>query len=470
MAALSKLPPELIREICLHIHEHDLDQPDNLQDWDTPQKALASLCKVSKAFCNAAQPILFRRVHITVRQQYFIPHNTKLIALLRVLIKRPYLGEQIRLLKLSVYKAGNTWINRFNPIKPVEFIPLAEDDFQLFTNAAKRESWMGDLSALWDNSFVSEEQVLLQLSLAKMPCLNEMQLAISYETISMSMFSHGFRQAVAENKILKQLRAVHMHGFPNPSHPEMRYTVMRELQPLLFLLQPQVTKLHIENCLGHWEPIAWPEFAQLAHVKHLTLHNCELTRWDFDIFVTACHSLESIAYTAHPIGSPTRDQESPETYVGALQQHSRTIKDLHLVVNPKKQNEMWKAGYSSFESFESLESLTISPSDFGETFIVPGTLGPKALSQTLPKSLKHLTVKRWCWPMRIDIDWLAQAACRGELENLETLDIEYCLSATKDPIFMANNLRAELERSTGGAITFFICLRKLGNSHKDALW
>ncbi|EQB54966.1 hypothetical protein CGLO_05149 [Colletotrichum gloeosporioides Cg-14] len=157
MATLSKLPPELIREICLHIHEHDLDQPDNQQNWIIPQKALASLCKVSKAFCNTAQPILFRRVHITVRRQNLIPHNTKLIALLRVLIKRPHLGEQIRLLKLSVHEAGHHWINRLNLTKPVAFIPLEEDDFQLFTNAAKRESWMGDLSAHWDNNFLSEE-------------------------------------------------------------------------------------------------------------------------------------------------------------------------------------------------------------------------------------------------------------------------------------------------------------------------
>ncbi|KAI8296971.1 hypothetical protein K4K59_003814 [Colletotrichum sp. SAR11_240] len=467
MAALSKLPPELIREICLHIHEHDLDQPDNQQDWDTPRRALASLCRVSKAFCNAAQPILFRRIHITVGQCLFFRRESKAVSLLRVLIKQPHLRERVRLLKLSIYNDDNDiWLQAF----PVTLVRLATEDFQLFTDAAKREFRMDKLPDNWDTDFRSRERVILELSLANMPNLSQMQLAIPAENVGRFMFSQGFRQAVAQKKALKQLRAVHMHGFPDSSRPEMRRLVTRELQPFLFLLQPQVTKLHVENFLGHWEPIAWPDFAQLAHVKHLTLHNCELTQWDFDIFITACRSLESVIYTAHPIGSPTRDQESPETYVGGLQKHSRTIKDLHLVVNPKKQNEMWKAGYSSFESFESLESLTVSPSDFGETFIVPGTLGPKALSQTLPKSLKHLTVKRWCWPMRIDIDWLAQAACRGELENLETLDIEYCLSATKDPISMANNLRAELERSTGGAITFFICLRKLGNSHKDALW
>ncbi|KAH0432691.1 hypothetical protein CcaCcLH18_06267 [Colletotrichum camelliae] len=468
MATLSKLPPELIHEICLHIHEHDLDQPDAWQNWDIPQRALASLCRVSRAFCNTAQPILFRRIHVTIGQRRSLPVRTesKLVALLRVLIKQPHFGERIRLLKLSIHGVKGLSMHRF----PVTFVRLLTEDFQLFTNAAKRESWMEDLHNDWDTENRSQERVLLQLSLANMPNLNQMQLAIPDETVGELVFSLGFRQAVAEHKVLAQLKAVHMHGFPDYGPDHAREYEMSCLRPFLFLFQQQATKLHVENCVGHHRPSAWPEFAQLAQVKHLTMHDCDLSQYDFDIFIAACRSLESVIYTARPTGYWNRDQDSPENYMGGMQQHLRTIKELHLVVNRKRQNEMWKAGYTSFESFDSLESLTISPSDFGETFIVPGTLGPKALSQTLPKSLKHLTVKRWCWPMRIDIDWLAQAACRGELEYLESLNIEYCLSAKKDPIVMANDLKAQLERNKGGPITFFIRLRKLGDSHKDALW
>lgn len=328
---------------------------------------------------------------------------------------------------------------------------------------------MKDLHINWDKDYRSREQVLLQLSLANMPNLNQMQLAVPSEAASGLVFSHGFRRAVAEHKVFKQLRAVHIHGFRDSDRFYMARCPTTYLQPFLFLFQQQVTKLHIENYLSRMQPSAWP-LTQLAHVKHLTMHNCTLSQSDFNVFIAACRSLKSIAYTAHPTRCWVRVHESPETYAGVMQRHSRTLKELHLVVNRKEYNEMWKAGYTSFESFDSLESLTISPSDFGETFIIPGTLGPKALSQTLPKSLKHLTVKRWCWPMRIDIDWLAQAACRGELENLESLDIEYCLGATKDPTVMANDLRTQLERKTGGPIKFFIRLRKLGDSHKDALW
>ncbi|KAF4814832.1 hypothetical protein CGCTS75_v013235 [Colletotrichum tropicale] len=321
---------------------------------------------------------------------------------------------------------------------------------------------MSGLRSRWVHTIPARNHVFMGLLLAKVPSLENIQFSVPDYWGSHDVLSRDLQMAVSQKKVLTRLEALDVH--PTSDFQTSALNLYRE--PYFALIQPQLATFHCRGYQAFGPHAGW---SQLTHIKNLAVHDCDMKASELDTIATICQSLQAFAYTALPMAvSDTwqRQRGSPKEYSAALRKHSQTLKELHLEVNFRKDTHIWNGGISSFEDFTSLESLKISPLDFAETFILPSTLGSHGFSATLPSTLKHLTISRWCWPIRVDIDWLSQAACRGELDNLETLDIEYCLSAEKDRFVMANDLRERLESDTGGPIMFVVRVRKVEDRHK----
>ncbi|KAK3065112.1 hypothetical protein LTS18_009983 [Coniosporium uncinatum] len=333
---------------------------------DDQKRSLANLCLTAKLLRNAAEPYLYRRLHMKICQW-----KTK--QLFRTVVQRPAVGDYIR---YAAFERGDDdqprhgeWCECTAQIDSV-----AELSKMAMRGALTKAEFLGDYDR-WIEWFQTESLVALQaLFLLHVPRLEEVELAfhalddlntaylwlLLANLIMISELLHSFpcRGAGEASAFLGKLKVLSVRE-ETDDDDNVIHTVRN------FLTLPSLTTL----CLRYFskfqhpsETLPWDLLPASSSVRSIKLHQCNLDTRGIANIMESCRSLIDLAITYRPgPGLAPFDSFGLDGLRSGLLTHIATLETVHLRFDDGMRQLLAILNATlTFKLFSNLKSLKVS--------------------------------------------------------------------------------------------------------------
>ncbi|KXH38571.1 hypothetical protein CSIM01_05696 [Colletotrichum simmondsii] len=457
MASISSLPLEMLGEIAACFQD---DSPlDAHNDWTDDQKALAILSRVSKSFQYAAQPLLYCKIYLAVRD----PVGLNILSLIKVLSHRKDLRSKVDKVQIHFEKAFSCHLKRTtDDVQNLDHLAREIDQTSLCRalQGNNKSSWLYNnvLSSLLFNQLQGVSQVMItglfvpdiEDDYGEFDHFENAWSVLPYLLIAPSETP----EALLPNLVFLRLDA-HI----------ITITGLSEFH-LLARLAP-----NLEEFEGWgFESVPVEAFNTFKKLKRLSLSEAPFVDSDFPNqgeFLQIPPGLHSFHYSTRFSFFSDELSISPMRVRRALAQHSDTLIDID--VQCRLDIEMGENDwFDTFGMFQKLEHLSVDPADFDMNH--QNGLGPNAFITTLPRSLRSLTFLAQHRSNFTDIKWLADAVDKGDFENLESFTIHV---PDKDRDFFHFAMREiwrGIDKSESGEDEAPFCVKVVSETDSRQFW
>ncbi|KAK1991721.1 hypothetical protein LX36DRAFT_753411 [Colletotrichum falcatum] len=403
MVGILTLPVELVREVCRQIRDGD-EQVDHKRDWKKEQKALAHLCRTSKAFDQIARPVLYNRIEVSLRQERFL-------SLIRTLASRNDLSQIVQHLKL---KSSDFYRH--------ELIQNPEDDGTINVTDIFGKWWPESVNNAKLHKELCNWKKPVDVLYILVPNIETMRIFTApiprytayEESPSMVLLDIcRLRQAREEDRFVAPLGRLTSLDVSNNGRRHFSSTWY--INSLFSLAPTGLVSLTIRHFDG-----SGGVGSLCANLRSLSLYDCSLGRTDMATLMATCRGLRKFAYTQ----AYEDDGFGFEDCMTALKERSSTLVELYLLF---RVYDRWEdRTYDSFASFTSLKILSIHT----EHMIRSGAdlePGNAEIINTFPKSLEvfnvitDIGVESALAPRLVR---LGELATGGDLPNLKLVEIQ----------------------------------------------
>ncbi|KXH57134.1 hypothetical protein CNYM01_13883 [Colletotrichum nymphaeae SA-01] len=457
MASISSLPPEMLGEIAACFQD---DSPlDAYNDWTADQKTLAILSRISKSFQYAAQPLLYRKIYLAVRD----PVGLDILSLIKVLYHRQDLRSKVDEVQIHFEQAYSCHLKRTT--EDVQNLHrLAENIGQ--TNLCHtlqgntNDPWIYNnvLSSLLFNQLQGVSQVMItgldgpdmKGDYGEFDHFENAWSVLPYLLIAPSETP----EALLPNLAFLRLDA-HV----------ITITGLSEFH-LLARLAP-----NLEEFEGWgFESIPVEAFNTFKRLKRLSLSEAPFVDSDFPNqgeFLQIPPGLHSFHYSTRFSCFTDELNISPMRVRRALAHHSDTLIDIGVQcrLDIKMGENDW---FDTFGMFQKLEHLAVDPADFDMSY--QNGSGPNAFITTLPRSLRSLAFLAQHHLNYTDIEWLANAVQEGDFENLESFTIRVNESDMEICYTTMGEIWDGIDKPESGEDVASFCVQVVSETDSRELW
>ncbi|EXF84929.1 hypothetical protein CFIO01_02142 [Colletotrichum fioriniae PJ7] len=414
MASISSLPPEMLGEIAACFQD---DTPLGAKnDWTADQKTLAILSRVSKPFQYAAQPLLYRKIYLFVRE----PAGINIISLIKVLYHRKDLRSKVDKVQIHFEEEYSYPLGR------------TKDEVQNLRHLARNIGQKSLCRALQGSSGRSGmyRKVLSSLLFSQLQGVSQVKITelygpdFEFDYRKLDRFGNAWSvlpcllipPSEAPEALLQNLVSLYLDAHGTTTMRLSDYHLLARLAPNLGAFSGRRFKSIPVEAFNHFKKL-----------KHLSLVDAPLEDKDSPYqggFLEIPPGLQYFQYSMHFPYFSGKLNIPPMKVQRALAERSDTVNDIHIDFSQgiaADEDEM----FDTFEMFKRLEHLSVNPVDFESDGLMGS--GPTAFITTLPRSLQSLTIlnqDRYRHRYRCeDILWLADAVQKGDFENLESFTI-----------------------------------------------
>lgn len=390
---LQRLPPEILLLIFRHFH-HEFDRQD-----------LLSICHVSRAFRQLAQPILFSKFDVDIGPGEFYANNFVPLALFtRTVLSRVDIQKATREMIVRGQDDPILWDDGRDTSS------LSTETLTTLVDEMKRLGIDNNAHSRYSTDMISGEinpiLVVLAANLERLEMLK-----ISFVTYYMSSLLNMFDTGMAQPYFSK-LTSINLELVCVDEDPAMDIIYLERILPLLAL--PRLQHFGANRCLG--DDAYQPEEDTLPNAMNISsislVDSCldHLTMVDL---IMASESLKSFTYVVNVDIIENLENSDPintEELLDVLSCHEETLTEVHIEMKERRGGLGERP--TKFESFAPLRNLR-------ELDIEQATITD---APELPESLQVLRVRTCTRPVFELVDFLVKEKKR-RFCNLEVVKV-----------------------------------------------
>jgi hypothetical protein len=289
MPQLLDLPPELLSHIILNLEIQD------------ERSTLASLCQVSRIFCQLAQPVLFKEFNtpqrvtasfVAYEENWDLEPLDPLLSFTITVISRPDLAARVRSIIVETSDTGLSATDEY-----YEMEAPSEDVIKAFVkavhrvNAKSKTAWLSALIGL-------EVDALTSLLISHTPNLERLRLHVDDE-----------RPGKQLRELVKNIIYCPT-GVPSPPYLQnlkvlrlgyfLSYGGFNNSQVTELLSLPTLEEFWARNCIGNNDRESYPKFfaepGQFSFSRIIISQSC-MDVEALTMLVQACKCLQTFQYT-----------------------------------------------------------------------------------------------------------------------------------------------------------------------------